>query len=85
MVEVGTSKRIKTPSDAMMDVDGDVDGEGSTMDVDENGGGKDVPVGMLAPSQVSNEDRIIFLRSLSTNGDYQAMISWLSQCKVSSS
>ncbi|KAF4584650.1 hypothetical protein EYR38_001879 [Pleurotus pulmonarius] len=81
VVEVGTSKRIKTPSDARMDVDGDVDGEGSEMDVDENSPGKDVPVGMLAPSQISNKDHIVFLRSLSTNGDYQAMISWLSQCK----
>ncbi len=38
---------------------------------------------MLAPAQVMNEDRILFLQSLSTEVDYLAMIQWLHMCKVS--
>ncbi|KAF7426510.1 hypothetical protein PC9H_008879 [Pleurotus ostreatus] len=75
-VDLDQRKRAKSTPE---ETDEDREGDGGGMIVDKDD--MMAQMQMLAPAQVMNEDRILFLRSLSTEVDYLAMIQWLHMCK----
>ncbi|KAF4570171.1 Homeobox domain-containing protein [Pleurotus pulmonarius] len=75
-VDSDQRKRAKSTPE---ETDEDREGDGDDMIVDKDD--MMAPMQMLAPAQVMNEDRILFLQSLSTEVDYLAMIQWLHMCK----